>query len=172
MCKILCVVHVPCLHLYLLALLEEFILIYYSSILKQAIFAYVNHARIRSWNQPVLSDEGWVSCLRKQQEPLVGLKLTTDQLRATRATHCPTPPLDEHYLFCLFFMWVVLIYADDLAEFFKIIMAGLGGSPWMISSTLKALTTTMYQFKGKLSANDFSKVCDIVLVSMIAFHVG
>ena len=42
----------------------------------------------------------------------------------------------------------------------------------MISSTLKALTTTMYQFKGKLSANDFSYVCDIVLVSMIAFHVG
>jgi len=23
---------------------------------KQAIFAYVNHARIRSWNQPVLSN--------------------------------------------------------------------------------------------------------------------
>ena len=77
---------------------------YYSSILKQAIFAYVNHARNSSWNQPVLSNEGRVSCLRKQQEPLVGLKLTTDQLRATRATHCPTPPLDEPYLFCLFFM--------------------------------------------------------------------
>ena len=32
-----------------------FILIYFSLIVKQAIFfAYVNHARIRSWNQPVL----------------------------------------------------------------------------------------------------------------------
>jgi len=28
---------------------------------KQAIFAYVNHARIRSWNQPVLSNEDKVS---------------------------------------------------------------------------------------------------------------
>jgi len=26
-------------------------------IAKQAIFAYVNHARIRTWNQPVLSNE-------------------------------------------------------------------------------------------------------------------
>jgi len=26
----------------------------FSSIVKQAMFAYVNHARIRSWNQPVL----------------------------------------------------------------------------------------------------------------------
>ena len=34
--------------------------------MKQAI-AYVNHARIRSWNQPVLSKEGKVSCLKKQR---------------------------------------------------------------------------------------------------------
>ena len=44
------------------------------------MFAYVIHARIRSWNQPVLSNEGKgkVSCSRKQQGPLLGLKLTTD----------------------------------------------------------------------------------------------
>ena len=29
------------------------------------LFAYVNHARIRSWNQPVLSNESKVSCSRK-----------------------------------------------------------------------------------------------------------
>jgi len=37
-------------------------LIYFSSIVKQSMFVYVNHARIRSWNQPVLSNEGKVSC--------------------------------------------------------------------------------------------------------------
>jgi len=46
---------------------------------KQAMFAYVNHARIRSWNQPVLSNEGKVSCSRKQRGPLLGLELTTDR---------------------------------------------------------------------------------------------
>ena len=37
------------------------ILIYFSLIVKQAICAYVNHARICSWNSPVLSN------LRKTQ---------------------------------------------------------------------------------------------------------
>jgi len=54
---------------------------------KQAISAYVNHARIRSCNQPVLGNEnqpvlgneGKVSCSRKQWEPLMGLKLTPDR---------------------------------------------------------------------------------------------
>ena len=36
------------------------VLIYFSSIVEQVMFAYVNHARIRSWNQPVLSNEGKV----------------------------------------------------------------------------------------------------------------
>jgi len=43
------------------------------------MFAYVNHARIHSWNQPLLSNEGKVSCSRKQQGPLLGLELTTDR---------------------------------------------------------------------------------------------
>ena len=43
------------------------------------MLAYVNHARIRSWNEPVLSNEGKVSCSRKQQKPLMGLELTTDR---------------------------------------------------------------------------------------------
>jgi len=45
---------------------------------KQAVCAYVNHARIRSWNQPVLRNEGKVSCSSKQLEPLMGFELTTD----------------------------------------------------------------------------------------------
>jgi len=32
-------------------------LIYFSSFEKQAIFAYINHNQIHSWNQPVLSNE-------------------------------------------------------------------------------------------------------------------
>jgi len=42
-------------------------------------FAYVSHARISSWNQPVLNNEGKVTCSRKQRERLVGLELTTDR---------------------------------------------------------------------------------------------
>ena len=34
--------------------------------MKQAMFAYVNQARIRSWNQPVLSNESQVSLTRLQ----------------------------------------------------------------------------------------------------------
>jgi len=43
------------------------------------LFAYVNNARIHSWNQPVLSNEGKVSCSTKYWESLLGLKLTTDR---------------------------------------------------------------------------------------------
>ena len=46
----------------------SFILIYFSSIVKQEIFADVNQARICSWNKLVLDNEGKVSCSRKQQE--------------------------------------------------------------------------------------------------------
>jgi len=46
---------------------------------KQAIFAYVDHTRIRSWNQPVPSNESAISCLRKQRGSLMGLELTTDR---------------------------------------------------------------------------------------------
>ena len=52
-------------------------LIDFSSIVKQAFFAYVAHARNRSWNQPVLSNLGKVSCSRKQSDPLMELELTT-----------------------------------------------------------------------------------------------
>ena len=51
----------------------QFILIYFS------LIAYVNHARIRSWNQPVLSNQSKVSCSRKQRGPLMGLELTTNR---------------------------------------------------------------------------------------------
>ena len=37
-----------------------FIQFYFSLIVKQALFAYVHHAWIHSWNQPVLSNEGKV----------------------------------------------------------------------------------------------------------------
>jgi len=61
---------------------------------KLAIFAYVNHARIRSWNQPVLSNEGKDSCSTKRRSlwwcsnsRLTGIH----RLRVVRATKCATP---------------------------------------------------------------------------------
>jgi len=44
---------------------------------EHAIFAYVNDAQVRFWNQPVLCNEGEVSCTRKQRRPLMGFELTT-----------------------------------------------------------------------------------------------
>ena len=58
-------------------------------------FHHVKPVRIRSLNQPVLSDEGKISCSRKQQKRLIGLVLPTDLLQVRRATHCATPPLKQ-----------------------------------------------------------------------------
>ena len=55
------------------------------------MFTYVNHARIHSRNQPVLSNQGKVSCSIKQRELFMGFELTTDRLRTRRAIHCTTP---------------------------------------------------------------------------------
>ena len=46
-----------------------------------------NHARIRSWNQPVISNKGKISSSRKQRGPLMGLGPTTSTLRVRRAAH-------------------------------------------------------------------------------------
>ena len=45
------------------------------------------HARIRSWNQPVLSNKGKVSCSMKQRGPLMGLE--TQDLHITSQTCNP-----------------------------------------------------------------------------------
>ena len=67
--------------------LYQFILV---RLWNKKLFAYVNHARIRSWNQPVLSNESNVSCSRKQRGPLMGLELTTDRYPPImNQTHCP-----------------------------------------------------------------------------------
>ena len=43
------------------------------------------HAWIRSWNQPVLSNKGKVSCSRKQRASLMGLEPTTNTLRSFKS---------------------------------------------------------------------------------------
>ena len=54
------------------------------------MFAYVNQAWISSWNQPVLSNEGKVSCSMKQRGALLELELTTDRHPPTTSrTHYP-----------------------------------------------------------------------------------
>jgi len=60
---------------------------------KQANFTFVNHARIRSWNQPVLSNKDKVNCSWKQWEHLIGLELTTDRYPPiTKSDALPTAP--------------------------------------------------------------------------------
>ena len=64
----------------------------YCSVTYICLFGFVDilrfllwiHARIRSWNQPVLSNKDKVSCSRKQR----------GTLRVRRAFHCATPPLN------------------------------------------------------------------------------
>ena len=56
-----------------------------SSIRPSIYFRLWYHARIRSWNQPVLSNKGNVSCSRKQG-PLMGLEPTTSTLLKTIST--------------------------------------------------------------------------------------
>ena len=65
---------------------SQFILMYFSLIVKQAIFAYVNHARFRSWNQPVLSYQSKVSCLRKQRGTLMGLNSRLKGIHQSRVS--------------------------------------------------------------------------------------
>ena len=45
-----------------------------------------NHTRIRSWNEPVLSNNGKMSYSMKQRGPLIGIEHTTSTLRGRRAT--------------------------------------------------------------------------------------
>jgi len=75
-------------------------------IVKQEMFTHVNHAQIRSWNQPLLINEGKVSCSRKQWEPLMGLDLTIDRLGVRCVTYCATP------LFVIY--WCVLYFVTLL----------------------------------------------------------
>ena len=48
------------------------------------LFSYVNHARIHSWNQPVLSNSSKGLFTRKQRGPWMRLELTTDRYPPTR----------------------------------------------------------------------------------------
>ena len=51
-------------------------------------FAYLNQARSRSWNKPVLSNKGKVSCPRKQREHWCdSFELKTHRLQISRSTH-------------------------------------------------------------------------------------
>ena len=51
------------------------------------------HSPIYSWNQPPLTYEGKLSCLKKQRKRLTGFELTTYREQMRRATHCATPSL-------------------------------------------------------------------------------
>ena len=63
-----------------------------------------NHARIRSWNQPVVSNKSKVSCSRKQRCPLMGP--TTSNLQVRRTTHCATPPRNIKLKMKMIYMYI------------------------------------------------------------------
>ena len=90
-------------------------LVYFSSIMKQALFAYVNHIWICSWNQPVLSNEGKVSCSKKQWEILMGFKCKTDQLIVSLFSHFTTQP---HCIFPLYLCKLILELLSLSLHFF------------------------------------------------------
>ena len=96
--------------------------------MKHATFAYVNHARIRSWNQPVPSNEGQVSCSSKQQEPLMGLELGLTgihRLRVRRTAHCIKPPSFE-----LKSPWNILrLFSGNLEESIKLFTEAIKLNP-------------------------------------------
>ena len=51
----------------------------FSCLVYTNLFQQVNHILTHSWNQPVLSNEGEVSCSRKQREPWNGIYLMTER---------------------------------------------------------------------------------------------
>ena len=75
-----------------------------------------NHPQICSWNQPVLSYEGKVSCLRKQCELFMGFELNIDRLPVSCATYWATLPLMRPAEWCGFLVfqsvvvWIILSY--------------------------------------------------------------
>ena len=82
--------------------LVYFILICFSSNVKQAMFAYVNQVWNCYWNQSVLSNEVKVSCSRNQREPCLGLKLTTDRHQPTTSQPCyPLRHVASHFCWVL-----------------------------------------------------------------------
>ena len=76
-------------------------------------FAHVNHARIRSWNQPVLSNESKGSCSRKQRGPLMGIRIIVNVIQYNLSrivgycvwwNHCWTKVFDRRS-FSSFSLW-------------------------------------------------------------------
>ena len=67
--------------------------------------AFVNLTQICSWDQAVLSNEGMVSCSRKQLEPLMELELMTDRHLHYKSIVLSTTQCSCSYtvLFCFLF---------------------------------------------------------------------
>ncbi|CAC5426030.1 RRP12 [Mytilus coruscus] len=52
--------------------------------------------------------------------------------------------------------------ADVICKYFKMILAGLGGSPQMVSCTLLALTRILYEFKDSIDGNLLGNIIESV----------
>ena len=83
-----------CFYTYTISTVDLCYFILFRSQTKQHLLM-LNHAQIRSWNQPVLSNDGKVLCSRKQREPLLGTGLKTDKHPPT-TSHTRYPVHHEH----------------------------------------------------------------------------
>jgi len=81
---------------------------------KQALFAYVNHARICSWYQPVLSNENKVSCSRKQRGPLMGLERVRQTIHCAMPVHIHSDFLQIYINQIHFVIWKLANYKQKL----------------------------------------------------------
>ena len=123
-----------------LVLVVSFFSLYKSILVRlwnKQLYAYVNHARIRSWIQPVLSNESKVSYSMKQREPLMRLEFTTDRY----------PPITSQTRYQL--RDVALLVVEERSDAIPI-APRLSASCWitmLVTSTYEQLNTSVLMFQ-------------------------
>ena len=90
--------------------------------------ANVNHAQNSSWNQPVLSNKGKVSCSRKQAE--VWLRNTSQTLYPPRHATGPAKSVLKAELYCTYSAWG-LVFLDGYAYHWQSITSECTSGYWL-----------------------------------------
>ena len=90
------------------------VVVLFSWIVKQAIFSYVNHTRIRSWNQPVLHKERNVFCTRKQRG-LYACHISSPESRYT-PFHSECISWNDTYILILLFLIESSFLFEDISQ--------------------------------------------------------
>ena len=71
--------------------------------------------------------------------------------------HCCAWSAEAAQTLSIFLPTVTLffLYLDCIEEYFQLVMAGLAGSPHMISATLLAFTKLVFQYRGRSDLTNF-----------------